>query len=157
MDLLVDAQRVEEPTFMTGDTLRGALRELSGAIFRARPWFEPGAWGGQWLKHQIDGLAQDVPNYAWSFELIVPENGLLFESGGRSLEVSGRMVLETCGSPHVLGVVEGENVEVGVPDKPDVRYSFAETFVVPAAVERYTLTASGNPVKVVQACLKPGS
>ena len=44
------------------------------------------SWGGQWMKERF-GLPPEQPNYAWSFELIAPENGLLLGDGdGHVLE-----------------------------------------------------------------------
>ncbi len=84
---VADAQRDNTITWAVGDDIRQSLKEVSKKPFRARPWFEPGVWGGNWMQKNIKGLNPDADNFAWSFELIAPENGVILESDGTLMEI----------------------------------------------------------------------
>ncbi len=122
IDIIMDDQRTENPYWTSGNCLRNSLKEMSRNFFRVRPWFEPGPWGGQWMKENIKKLNPDVPNYAWSFELIVPENGLMLNDQEKMLEVSFDFLMYR-EYQNVLGEAAGR---FGY-DFP-IRFDFLDTF-----------------------------
>ena len=122
ISIIVDQQRPNHPTWMTGHTLKQSLSKMSKTYFRVRPWFEPGVWGGQWMKDRFKQLNQEVPNYAWSFEMIVPENGLVFESDATLLEVSFDMLMLQ-ERDNILGKAANR-----FKDEFPIRFDFLDTF-----------------------------
>lgn len=100
INVVADSQWRDNISWAFADSVYNGLKELSKNPIRVRPWFEAGAWGGQWLKNHVKELNQDEVNYAWSFELIVPENGIVLESNGYHLEIAFDWLMER----------EGENI-----------------------------------------------
>ena len=122
IDLFVDSQRPEEPACIGGDDFRQGLDRMARNFIRVRPWFEPGPWGGTWIKTHIPGVAQSAENYAWSFELISPENGIALESGGTILEASFDFLMYRS-HRQVLGAF-ADRFGYEFP----IRYDFLDTF-----------------------------
>lgn len=86
MDYLMDTNKSGEPRMISGRAFLGALREAARRPFRTVPYFDPGVWGGQWMK-EIFGLDSSEENYAWSFDGVPEENSLLFNFGKAVVEV----------------------------------------------------------------------
>lgn len=120
--VLADGQWPTDINWMLADDFKDGLNKISQSTIRVRPWFEPGAWGGQWIKQHIPNINEDVVNYAWSFELIVPENGLVFESGGYLLEASFDFLMF-----HNQNQILGKHA-VQFGDEFPIRFDFLDTY-----------------------------
>ena len=94
ISIIADGQWFDEVNWIFKEDLEKGLHQLSHAVIRARPWFESGSWGGQWMKSHLEGLNKAEINYAWSFELITPENGVVLESEGKLLEITFDLLME---------------------------------------------------------------
>lgn len=121
-DLIVDGQGIDRVTWAHALDVINGLKALSQSVFRPRPWFTPGSWGGQWIKEHFPQVSQGEPNYAWSFELIAPENGLVFECNGNLLEVSFDCLMSLSGQ-----AVLGKHYKRFGNDFP-IRFDFLDTF-----------------------------
>ena len=80
IDYYLDTDVPDDPNMVCGEGLRAGLRKLTGQPFRTVPYFDPGVWGGQWMK-EVCGLDPKEKNYAWSFDGVPEENGLYFRFG----------------------------------------------------------------------------
>ncbi|GAB6281446.1 MAG: hypothetical protein STSR0008_01850 [Ignavibacterium sp.] len=163
INVFIDLQYSDEPTFINGDNFQNTLYEISENPFRVRPWFFPGPWGGKFMMGHM-GLDPEQPNYAWSYELIVPENGIIIESSEIKLEFSFDCLM-FMNNKRVLGkqaanqfkyewpirfdyldTIDGGNLSTQVHPRPNyIRREFGETYTQD---EAYYIVASKPDSKV---------
>ncbi|MDQ2692962.1 MAG: class I mannose-6-phosphate isomerase, partial [Chloroflexota bacterium] len=72
------------------------------------------------------------------------------------IEFETSVNVRTEGSPHLLMLVEGTSIRLETCSGKSQRFNYAETFLIPAAAECYSLINEGpDPATVVKAYLKP--
>lgn len=85
-DFLLDTCVEGEPKLITGHAFRTGLKTAAARPFRVVPFFDPGVWGGQWMR-EVCQLADGPPNYAWCFDCVPEENSLLLGFGKTRVEI----------------------------------------------------------------------
>jgi len=120
-DFALDTNVQGEPKMVTGADLRKAYKQTVTQPFRVVPFFDPGPWGGQWMKEYCD-LDRNVENFAWCFDCVPEENSLLLQFGN--------VVFETPAINLVFYQSEkllGSAVQARFGDEFPIRFDFLDT------------------------------
>ena len=86
IDFLLDTNQRDHPKMITGAQHLQGLKNAAHRPFRVVPFFDPGPWGGQWMKEVCD-LPREAENYAWCFDCVPEENSLLLGFGDVNVEI----------------------------------------------------------------------
>ncbi|AXY78438.1 mannose-6-phosphate isomerase [Paraflavitalea soli] len=120
-DLVVDTTVKDHPKIVNGPALNKAYQYLTTHPFRLVPFFDPGPWGGQWMKEVCD-LDRSAPNYAWAFDGVPEENSLLFQFNGLLFETPAINLVFAAARPLL-----GEAVQARFGDEFPIRFDFLDT------------------------------
>ena len=86
IDYFLDTNNMEDVKLVKGDAVRAGLEQMAHRPFRLVPYFDPGVWGGQWMK-EVCNLDPDKENYAWSFDGVPEENSIYLDFGNGHIEL----------------------------------------------------------------------
>lgn len=86
IDYFLDTNNMDEIKMVSGDGVRAGLKQMAHRPFRLVPYFDPGVWGGQWMK-EVCNLDPNKENYAWSFDGVPEENSIYLDFGNGYIEL----------------------------------------------------------------------
>lgn len=120
-DYVLDTNVVGSPKMATGAAVRAGLKQAVSQPFRVVPFFDPGPWGGQWMKEVCD-LDKDAPNFAWCFDCVPEENSLYLGFGDVKFELPSIDLVFA--HPREL---LGDSVHGRFGDEFPIRFDFLDT------------------------------
>ena len=121
MDFVLDTVIPNQPKMITGEAMLKGLMLAASQPFRVVPFFDPGPWGGQWMKEVCD-LDKSQENFAWCFDCVPEENSLNLKFGDQLFELpSINLVFR---QPKEL---LGEPVHGRFGDEFPIRFDFLDT------------------------------
>lgn len=85
-DFLLDTNKIDQPKLIEGKAILEGLEIATNRPFSVVPFFDPGPWGGQWMK-EVCNLDPSAKNYAWCFNGVPEENSLLLKFGEDVIEI----------------------------------------------------------------------
>jgi len=85
-DFVLDTNNDKDPKIISGKAVLEGLKTCLNRPFSVVPFFDPGVWGGQWMREKCN-LDKSAENYAWCFNCVPEENSLLLKFGDEIIEI----------------------------------------------------------------------
>ncbi len=121
IDYWLDTNKAGSPNLVKGEAILKGMQLAVNKPFRVVPFFDPGPWGGQWMKEVCD-LDRDVVNYAWCFDCVPEENSLLLRFGDTDVEIPSINLVF-----HQTDALMGAKVHARFGDEFPIRFDFLDT------------------------------
>jgi hypothetical protein len=120
-DFFLDTCEPEHPKMVSGEGLRAGLQAALMRPFRVKPFFDPGPWGGHWMREVCD-LPDAPANYAWCFDCVPEENSLQLGFGVERIEIPAQNLV-LCHPKELLGTGVYRRFGAEFP----IRFDFLDT------------------------------
>jgi len=121
VDYWIDGNVPESTKMLAGAVLRSALAGTARRPFSLVPFFDPGPWGGEWMRRHFN-LPEGLPNYAWCFNCVPEENSLALRFGSKVYELPSLALVHEHPEPLL-----GERIVRKFGAEFPIRFDFLDT------------------------------
>jgi mannose-6-phosphate isomerase class I len=93
LDYIIDYNDLSNPKMISRSLYETALDQIVLRPFRMVPYFDPGVWGGQWMK-EVCNLDLSEKNFAWAFDGVPEENSIRLGISNCFFEIPAQDVVD---------------------------------------------------------------